>query len=120
MPGLYAGGEFDLAGFSVGAVERHDLLPRRDSGVAEGDVVLALVSSGVHSNGYSLVRKVVEVSGTALSAPAPFDPGVSLAAALLEPTRIYVAPCLSAARTNKITAYAIGRASGRERVCQYV
>src|SRR3546814_20845074 len=99
MPGLYAGGEFDLAGFSVGAVERHDLLPRRDSGVAEGDVVLALVSSGVHSNGYSLVRKVVEVSGAALSAPAPFHPGLSLAAALPQPPPIYVPPSLAAAPT---------------------
>jgi phosphoribosylformylglycinamidine cyclo-ligase len=96
MPGLYADGDYDLAGFSVGAAERGTLLPRRD--VAAGDVVLGLASSGVHSNGYSLVRKIVEVSGLGWDAPAPFDPKKSLGEALLEPTRIYVKSVLAAHR----------------------
>ena len=70
MPGVYSGDDYDLAGFAVGAVERDALLPRAD--VAEGDVIIGLASSGVHSNGYSLVRKVVEKSGLSWSAPAPF------------------------------------------------
>ena len=73
MPGMYHGGDYDLAGFAVGAAERGTLLPRAD--VAAGDVLVAIASSGVHSNGYSLVRKIVEVSGLAWSAPAPFDAG---------------------------------------------
>src|SRR6188768_1634093 len=71
MPGLYQAGDYDLAGFAVGAAERNALLPRTDIGA--GDVVLGLTSSGVHSNGYSLVRRVVETSGLRLDAPAPFD-----------------------------------------------
>jgi phosphoribosylformylglycinamidine cyclo-ligase len=96
MPGLYADGDYDLAGFSVGAAERGTLLPRRD--VAAGDVVLGLASSGVHSNGYSLVRKIAEVSGLGWDAPAPFDTAKSLGEALLEPTRIYVKSVLGAHR----------------------
>ena len=98
MPGVYQGGDFDLAGFAVGAAERGTLLPRGD--VAVGDVVLGLASSGVHSNGYSLVRRIVAESGLDWEAPAPFAPGRSLAEALLIPTRIYVASCLAAIRTT--------------------
>ncbi|MDG3577234.1 phosphoribosylformylglycinamidine cyclo-ligase [Rhizobium sp. YJ-22] len=105
MPGMYAGGDYDLAGFAVGAAERGKLLPSGD--VAEGDVILGLASSGVHSNGYSLVRKIVGISGLAWDAPAPFADGKTLGEALLEPTRIYVKPLLSAIRkTGAIKALA--------------
>ena len=95
MPGLYAAGDYDLAGFSVGAVERDALLPH---GVAAGDVVLGLGSSGPHSNGYSLARKVVEMSGLRWDAPCPFSPEMTLGEAMLVPTRIYVRACLKAIR----------------------
>ncbi|OIQ94494.1 phosphoribosylformylglycinamidine cyclo-ligase [mine drainage metagenome] len=104
MPGMYAHGDYDLAGFSVGAAERADLID--GSGVADGDVVLGLASSGVHSNGYSLVRKVVERSGLAYGDAAPFATGKSLGEALLTPTRIYVKSCLAAVRAGKIKALA--------------
>ena len=94
MPGLYDGADYDLAGFSVGAAERNTLLPR--PGIQPGDVVLGLPSSGVHSNGFSLVRRIVAKSGLGWDAPAPFAPDRSLGAALLEPTRIYVKPLLAA------------------------
>ncbi|MEP4377651.1 MAG: phosphoribosylformylglycinamidine cyclo-ligase [Alphaproteobacteria bacterium] len=95
MPGLYASGEFDLAGFSVGAMERGTAFPRADRPIEAGDLVIGLASSGVHSNGYSLVRKIVERAGAELTAPAPFDAGQELGAALLTPTRIYVRACLA-------------------------
>jgi phosphoribosylaminoimidazole synthetase len=88
MPGMYAKGDYDLAGFAIGAAERGTLLPRIDE-MKAGDTIIGVASSGCHSNGYSLVRKIVERSGLAWDAPAPFEKGKTLAAALLAPTRIY-------------------------------
>jgi len=96
MPGMYSDGDYDLAGFAVGAAERGQLLPVGD--IASGDVILGLTSSGVHSNGFSLVRKIVALSGLAWDAPAPFREGMTLGEALLTPTRIYVKPLLKAIR----------------------
>ncbi len=104
MPGMYADGDYDLAGFAVGAVERGK--PLDGSGVAAGDIVLGLASSGVHSNGYSLVRKIVADSGLDWTAPAPFDPSRSLGEALLAPTRIYVRFCLALVRAGLAKAFA--------------
>ncbi len=89
MPGMYAGGDYDLAGFSLGAVERDRVLPDLAAQQA-GDVLIGLASSGPHSNGYSMIRKIVERAGLGWDAPAPFAEGLSLADALLAPTRIYV------------------------------
>jgi phosphoribosylformylglycinamidine cyclo-ligase len=105
MPGMYAEKDYDLAGFAVGAAERGTLLPRAD--LLPGDVVFGLPSSGVHSNGYSLVRRIVALSGLGWDAPAPFAPETSLAEALLTPTRIYVRPLLQALKaTDGIKALA--------------
>ena len=98
MPGMYAAGDYDLAGFAVGAAERGALLPRPD--IAVGDVLIALPSSGVHSNGYSLVRRLVAEAKLGWDAPAPFAAATSLAEALLMPTRIYVRPVLKAIRAT--------------------
>jgi phosphoribosylformylglycinamidine cyclo-ligase len=104
MPGMYAKGDYDLAGFAVGAVERGQQIT--GAGVQAGDVVLGLGSSGVHSNGYSLVRKVVSVAGLEYSAKAPFDPSQALGQALLAPTKIYVKSCLAAIRSGGVKALA--------------
>lgn len=98
MPGMYHGNDYDLAGFAVGAAERGTLLPRAD--IAAGDALVAIASSGVHSNGYSLVRKIVDLSGLDWYMDAPFAPGHNLADALLTPTRIYVKPLLAALRAG--------------------
>jgi len=103
MPGLYASGDYDLAGFAVGAAERDALLPR---GVTPGQTVLGLASSGVHSNGFSLVRRIVQDCGLGWTDPAPFAPGRSLAEALLEPTRIYVKSLLALHRAKLLRAAA--------------
>ncbi len=105
MPGLYQPHDYDLAGFAVGAAERGHMLPGRD--ITGGDMVLGLASSGLHSNGYSLLRKVVERSGLSYSSPAPFaTTSGNLGEALLTPTRIYVKPCLAAIQTGGVKALA--------------
>jgi len=101
MPGMYADGEYDLAGFAVGVVEKSGIID--GTAIVAGDVVLGLASSGAHSNGYSLVRKIVEISGADLS--SDFD-GRTLGEALLAPTRIYVRPVLAAMRTVRIKGLA--------------
>ena len=104
MPGMYAPGDYDLAGFAVGAVERGGQLDGAD--VEPGDVLLGLASSGVHANGFSLVRRLIADMEFDYRAPAPFDTGRDLAQALLEPTRIYAKSTLSAVRAGKIKALA--------------
>ena len=102
MPGMYPDGDFDLAGFAVGAMERGSDLP---AGVQAGDVLLGLASDGVHSNGYSLVRKLVQISGLGWDADSPFCDG-PLGEALLTPTRLYVKPALAAIRAGGVHALA--------------
>ncbi len=102
MPGMYEGQDFDLAGFAVGAMERGETLPRD---IEDGDILIGLPSSGVHSNGYSLVRKIVEKSGLNWNAPCPFADGV-LSKHLLEPTKLYVRPAVAALKTSKLKGLA--------------
>lgn len=102
MPGMYGAGDFDLAGFAVGAMERGTALP---DGVSEGDVILGLASDGLHSNGFSLVRRIAEREGLGWGAAAPFADG-SLGAALLTPTRLYVRSLLAALPTGGLRAAA--------------
>lgn len=101
MPGMYKEGDYDLAGFSVGAVERGAVLPRLGD-QAEGDLIIGLGSSGPHSNGYSLVRRIVERSGLGWDAPAPFAEGKTLAQALMAPTRIYIKSVLPQIKAGRI------------------
>ena len=101
MPGMYREGDYDLAGFSVGAVERGAVLPRLGDQQV-GDLIIGLGSSGPHSNGYSLVRRIVERSGLAWGDPAPFAPGVTLAEALMAPTRIYIKSVLPQIKAGRI------------------
>jgi len=96
MPGMYQPGDYDLGGFAVGAVERPLILPRAD--ITSGDILLGIPSSGLHSNGFSLVRKVVSLSGLAYSSSCPWDPKISLGESLLEPTKIYIRSLLPAAQ----------------------
>ncbi len=103
MPGMYSDGDFDLAGFAVGAMERGEDLP---AGVTEGDVLLGLASNGVHSNGYSLVRRVVDVAGLKWDDAAPFADGETVGQALLAPTRLYVKQCLAAVKAGGVHALA--------------
>ncbi len=103
MAGMYAAGEYDLAGFCVGAVERENILPRK---TAAGDVMIGLASSGAHSNGFTLIRKIVRDSDAALDAPAPFDASRSLGQALLAPTRIYVKSLLPLLADPSVKAFA--------------
>ena len=105
MPGMYAEGDYDMAGFCVGAVDRDKVLPRM-ADQKPGDILVGLASTGPHSNGYSLVRRIVERSGLAWDAPAPFDEGKTLAQALLAPTRIYVKTVLPHLKAGRIEGLA--------------
>jgi phosphoribosylaminoimidazole synthetase len=105
MPGMYQAGDYDMAGFCVGAVDRDKVLPKLDT-QQPGDVLVGLGSSGPHSNGYSLIRRIVERSELAWDAPAPFAAGQTLAEALLAPTRIYVRSVLPHLKAGRITGLA--------------
>ena len=106
MPGMYQGGDYDIAGFAVGAVEREEMLPKSES-IEAGDVVIGLKSSGVHSNGFSLVRKVVELSGYTYSDQCPYtDKQVTLGEDLLTPTKIYSKSILPLVKKGLVKAFA--------------
>jgi len=105
MPGMYAEGDYDMAGFCVGAVDRDKVLPRLGD-QKEGDILIGLGSSGPHSNGYSLIRRIVERSGLAWDAAAPFAEGKTLAEALLEPTRIYIKTVLPHLKAGRVKGLA--------------
>ena len=105
MPGMYSEGDYDMAGFCVGAVDRDKVLPRLGDQRA-GDVMIGVGSSGPHSNGYSLIRRIVERSGLAWDAPAPFADGKTLAQALLEPTRIYIRSVLPQLKAGRVKGLA--------------
>ncbi|VAV89868.1 Phosphoribosylformylglycinamidine cyclo-ligase [hydrothermal vent metagenome] len=105
MPGMYARDEYDMAGFVVGAAERGQLLPTHEL-MQAGDALIGLASSGPHSNGFSLIRKIIEISGVSLTDPAPFDPDQTLGEALLEPTRIYVKALLPLIRSGMVKGLA--------------
>ena len=111
MPGMYADGHYDLAGFAVGAVERGEVLPKRRA-VRPGDVIVGLASTGPHSNGYSLIRRIVEATGLSWDAPAPFAPDITLGEAFLTPTRIYVKPLLAALRGGAAGVKALAHITG--------
>ena len=104
LPGLYAKGDYDLAGFSVGAVSRDNLLPRPD--IQTGDVVIGIAASGAHSNGYSLIRKIIENAGLSYDDEAPFAPGEKVKDVLLTPTKIYVKSCLALHKAGLVKAFA--------------
>jgi len=105
MPGMYEGEDFDLAGFVVGAVERDGILPRHTD-MASGDVLIGIASSGPHSNGYSLIRKIVEISGLSWDDPSPFSDGQTLAQALLTPTKLYIQSVLPLIRKGHVKGLA--------------
>ena len=107
MPGMYADSDFDLAGFAVGAVERTELLPRTDS-IQENDVVIGIPSSGVHSNGFSLVRKILETKRIKYTDLTPFDSSVTFGDVLLNPTKLYVKALLPVLSRIKALAHITG------------
>ncbi len=98
MPGMYQRGDYDLAGFVVGAVEREDIITGED--ISVGDIILGLASNGIHSNGYSLVRKIINDNNIDLNSPSPFIKNISMARSLLAPTKIYVKPLLEIIKGN--------------------
>lgn len=105
MPGMYDGDDFDLAGFVVGAAERDAMLPRHDN-MAAGDVLIGIASSGPHSNGYSLIRKIVDVSGLSWNDPSPFSAEQTLGQSLITPTKIYVKSILPLIKSGLISGLA--------------